>query len=85
MLTGKIIHQVVRMVKDVVKVASSKMLVIKDVLPNDFVHLLWSLKEWGQGGNIPDVNSLGKGDRIKCYRKCPVNLGEMSKVRLEKV
>ena len=82
MLTGKIIHQVDRVVKDVLKVASPEMLV---VMPNDFVHLLWSLKEWGQGGNIPDVNSLGKGDRIKCYRKCSVDLGEMSKVGLEKV
>ena len=58
------------------------MLVVKDVLPNDFVHLLWSLKEWGQGGNFPYVNSLGKGNRVKCYRKCSVNLGEMSKVGL---
>ena len=47
MLTGKIIHQVDRVVKDVVKVASSEMLVVKDILPNDFVHLLWSLIKRG--------------------------------------
>ena len=44
MLTGKIIHQVDRVVKDVVKVASSEMLV---VMPNDFVYLLWSLIKRG--------------------------------------